>query len=149
MTIILFDGTTDEVVHVQAFDGMKPPEYYFGIVCAHRGLVADDHYFQTVNGGYTTNMFYTLYYIDASGVHLKEPIEPEVSSYEIVAGISTCHISNIPENTSLFLDQVFSGTVGADGLVDISSSVPKKIKVELVNEPAYRVKEFEINVIDS
>ena len=91
----------------------------------------------------TKKKFNIKYYIFEDSIFAKETMTTSINKTEIVAnGIDKATISNCPENAVVSGD--LAGTVGVDGLIEVTASVPKEINIKLVLYP-YLNKEITIN----
>ena len=146
MMAVIFNTETEELLQTVKYRGRQMlPEVACAGIFSQKGLDPLDYSVREMVEDYTSNEFKQFCYIFGGDVHSKEPIFCEVDKKEITAdGVDKATISNCPEGVSVYFDNALVGEVGSDGLVEVTSSVPRKLNVRL-EKMEYQTERVTIN----
>ncbi len=113
----------------------EPPEVVAAVIFRKNGLNPLDYTVRQLASNCNLRECRENYYIENNQVYRKSYFELVVDIREIVAdGVDKATISNCPEGSTISADGILLGTVGSDGLVEVTSIVPKVMKVVIEKE---------------
>jgi len=144
--IIIFHTQTEEILQTcKIYSDRQVPEDLAAIVFEARSLDPLEYSVRDLSSNLTTNEAKEECYIENGQPHYKEPMFCSADKTVIVAnGVDKATISNCPEGVSVYFDNALVGEVGSDGLVEVTSSVPRKLNVRL-EKMEYQTERITIN----
>ena len=146
MYIVIFNTITEEIL--QTGVSKVPfvlPEVVANKIFAGRHVNPLDYTVREITTAYTTNQFKQFCYIESGVVHRKSNIDYLIDKTDITAdGFDKATFSGIDEGIEVFISGVLMGTVELDGVVEITSAIPKVMNITLQHDH-YLPEEIIIN----
>ena len=146
MDVVIINSTTGVVLQTARTtrDDLLPEELANKILIRLNLAIEDYTIIESVSGR-TTNEFNFYCYVLNGSVFDKGHMNISVSSATIIAnGIDESILSNVPTGSVVSLDTEVVGIIPYDGIIEITSNVPKSIKI-LFSHEHYHSKEITIN----
>ena len=146
MISVIIHTATEELLQVcQIRVKDELPEVTANIVFEANGLDPADYTVRGFDADYTTNKFKKFCYIENLTPYNKGLISAQVDKKEITAdGVDKATISNCPEGALVYFNKELAGTVGSDGVVEVSSQVPKVFRV-VIEKKEFQTERITIN----
>lgn len=143
-TKIIYDIATGDVLHVQGWCKPWPKEVFIDSYVTAYGVLHEDIDCIILEEDYSSEQWKNIFYLVAGVNTPRPPFGLVVSATDILIG-ETATISNLPEGTEVYLDDVLAGTIDATGEMSISSNVLRHFHLKFVKHP-YLDEEVSIHV---